>query len=236
MPSISGSAMVAGRSVSRRSAASNASEVPALSSQDSRVLTAAAIHAAAKVDQKEVEATPGTTHKATCMTTACPARAIAPTASQPMAAANSTSTGRISIPTRPVTAVTPSRGRKPVDSTPGSRRTATPRAAAEIIQATARRRRSVMRIRPTVPESAAGEDLPSPAKDERTYRASATAAQQPGALPAGLLPAGLLCGCELAAGAVDLLAAGVAQRGGDAGGIEPVHEFAGDVRLGAGPD
>ena len=86
-----------------------ASSVPAVNNQVRKVPTVAAIQVAATRVQNDVTSTPGTTSSARCITTAWPAIARAPTASQPMAVATLTSTGRITNPKMPVTAAAATR-------------------------------------------------------------------------------------------------------------------------------
>ena len=66
--------------------------------------------AAATAVPNESNDAPGTMSIAICITIAWPNRVAAATASQPMAAATSTSTGRTIMPTRPATAAAATNG------------------------------------------------------------------------------------------------------------------------------
>ena len=90
--------------------AANDSSVPALISQVRSVPNAAAIQAAATAVQKESNCTPGTTDSASCITSAWPNRVASATATHPMAAASSTSSGRTIMPTSPVAAAATNSG------------------------------------------------------------------------------------------------------------------------------
>ena len=76
-PSTSGSGTVARFCPNRRSAAVNASSVPAVNIQVRNVPTVAAIQVAAMRVQNDDASTPGTTSRARCIATACPAMATA---------------------------------------------------------------------------------------------------------------------------------------------------------------
>ena len=86
------------------------SSVPALISQVSSVPNAAAIQAAATAVQNESNSTPGTKVSASHITSAWPNSVASATATQPIAAATSTSTGRTIMPTSPVAAAATNSG------------------------------------------------------------------------------------------------------------------------------
>ena len=87
-----------------RSAAVNASSVPAVAIQVRIVPIAAAIQVAATRVQNEVASTPGSTSSAMCIATAWLVIASSATASQPIVVATAIRTGRIRMPKMAVTA------------------------------------------------------------------------------------------------------------------------------------
>ena len=144
-PSTSGSGTVARFCPNRRSAAVNASSVPAVNIQVRNVPTVAAIQVAAMRVQNDDASTPGTTSRARCIATACPAMATAATASQPIAVATRTSTGRTMIPKTPVTAAAATSHHADSASRPGSSASAAMSASELIAHARAMRARSEAR-------------------------------------------------------------------------------------------
>jgi hypothetical protein len=123
----------------------NASSVPAVNIQVRMVPMVAVTQVAPTRVQNDEVSTPGTTLRARCIATACPAIAIVATASQPMAVASLTSTGRIRTPNTPVTAAAITSRHGDEASNPDSSPSATMSPRELIAQVRARRARSETR-------------------------------------------------------------------------------------------